>query len=153
MRLKFWEVAGKPLSKCSVWKFPKNWFCFKEDHIILVTELVDVSALEAELWGFKSLLGYFKSKFSKTNTVLSKKNSDNFIYQDNLMPQIDKVTFLTIIYWTFALYFFLYLDLNVTYMYKFVTGMKLRLQRLNWVYRKMQVNNLYARILSSRNWI
>lgn len=69
------------------------------------------------------------------------------------MPQIDKVTFLTTVYWTFTLYFFLYLDLSVTYLYKFVTGMKLRVQRLCWVYRKSQINSLRARILSSGIWV
>jgi hypothetical protein len=46
------------------------------------------------------------------------------------MPQIDKVTFLTTVYWIFVFYSFLYLDLNVTYLYKFVTYLKLNSSRL-----------------------
>lgn len=65
------------------------------------------------------------------------------------MPQIDKVTFLTTVYWIFAFYFFLYLDLNVTYLYKFVTRLKLNNQRLLWIVRNVQVNTLRARLLSS----
>jgi len=66
------------------------------------------------------------------------------------MPQIDKVTFLTTVYWTFIFYFFLYLDLNVTYLYKFLTMLKLRHQRMCWVFRNVQINALRARILASR---
>lgn len=66
------------------------------------------------------------------------------------MPQIDKVTFLSTVYWTFVFYFFLYLDLNVTYLYKFLTFLKLRYQRSSCVYRKVQIHATQARFLSSR---
>lgn len=33
-----------------------------KDKVVLVTELVDVFALEARFWGFKSLLGQFGAK-------------------------------------------------------------------------------------------
>lgn len=68
------------------------------------------------------------------------------------MPQIDKVTFLTTVYWTFIFYFFLYLDLSVTYLYKFFTNLKFKTQRMSWVYRNLQVNALKARLLSSGAW-
>ena len=68
------------------------------------------------------------------------------------MPQIDKVTFLTTVYWTFVFYFFLYLDLSATYLYKFLTNMKFRHQRMCWVYRNVQINALRARILASRGF-
>ena len=69
------------------------------------------------------------------------------------MPQIDKVTFLTTVYWTFIFYFFLYLDLSVTYLYKFLTALKFRHQRMCWVYRKVQINTLRARLLASRPFL
>jgi len=66
------------------------------------------------------------------------------------MPQIDKVTFLTTVYWTFVFYFVFYLDLSVTYLYKFLTALKLRHQRVCWVYRKVQLYTLQARILAAK---
>jgi hypothetical protein len=61
------------------------------------------------------------------------------------MPQLDKITFLTTIYWVFVSYFFLYLDFAVTYLYKFLTFLKFRHERLCWAYRKVQINVLRAR--------
>ena len=72
------------------------------------------------------------------------------------MPQIDKVTFLTIIYWVFVSYFFLYLDFVVTYLYKFLTYLKFKYVRLCWAYRKVQINLLRARFflyLASQNLV
>lgn len=64
------------------------------------------------------------------------------------MPQIDKITFLTTIYWVFVSYFFLYLDLSVTYLYKFLTYLKFRYQRLCSYYREIQINTLWTRVFS-----
>jgi len=67
------------------------------------------------------------------------------------MPQIDKVTFLTTVYWVFAFYFILYLDLNVNYLYKFVTRLKLNLQRLIWIGLQSQKNN-YLVLMLCKNY-
>lgn len=64
------------------------------------------------------------------------------------MPQIDKITFLTIVYWLFAFYFLVYLDLNVTYLYKFVTQFKLNLQRLIKIIFQIIKNNYLLRSFS-----
>jgi Plant ATP synthase F0 len=75
----------------------------------------------------------------------------NLIFK-KIMPQIDKVTFLTTVYWTFVFYFVLYLDLSVTYLYKFFTALKFKTQRMCWVYRNVQISTLRARLLSSGAW-
>lgn len=56
------------------------------------------------------------------------------------MPQIDKVTFFSIVYWLFAFYFFLYLDINVNSLYAFLISKKLQIRRLLFIIRTTQVN-------------
>jgi hypothetical protein len=45
------------------------------------------------------------------------------------MPQVDKATFLPIVFWTFILYVGGFLFLNNTYLYTFITAMKLSFKR------------------------
>ena len=63
------------------------------------------------------------------------------------MPQIDKVTFFAAVYWIFIFYFFLYFDLNVNYLYKLVTCLKLNVRRLSLMCRKVQVLNISTKYL------
>jgi len=46
-----------------------------------------------------------------------------------VMPQVDKATFLPIVFWTFVLYVGGFLFLNSTYLYTFVSAMKLNFKR------------------------
>lgn len=41
-----------------------SYILLLKDKTVLVTELVDVFALEARFWGFKSLLGQFRAETS-----------------------------------------------------------------------------------------
>lgn len=65
------------------------------------------------------------------------------------MPQIEKITFLTTVYWIVAFYFFLFFDLNVNYLYSFFVTKKLQIKRLLWIIRRVQVNLFSARMFSS----
>jgi len=65
------------------------------------------------------------------------------------MPQIDKLTFLSTVYWIVAFYFFLYLDVNVNYLYSFLARRKMKMKRRLWVLRKLQSNSKYSSIFSS----
>jgi len=65
------------------------------------------------------------------------------------MPQIDKLTFLSTVYWIVAFYFFLYLDVNVNYLYSFLVVRKLKMIRRLWVLRNLKVNSKISNIFSS----
>lgn len=65
------------------------------------------------------------------------------------MPQIDKLTFLSTVYWIVAFYFFLYLDVNVNYLYTFLVGRKIKMKRRLWVLKKLQGNTKYSNTFSS----
>jgi len=65
------------------------------------------------------------------------------------MPQIDKLTFLSTVYWIVAFYFFLYLDVNVNYLYSFLVVRKLKMIRRLWVLRNLKVNSKRSNIFSS----
>jgi len=69
------------------------------------------------------------------------------------MPQIDKITFLTIIFWVLVSYFFLYFDLSVTYFYKFLTFLKFKFKKLGLIYRKNRLNGIETRTFFNLNWI
>jgi hypothetical protein len=45
------------------------------------------------------------------------------------MPQVDKATFLPIVFWTFVIYVGGFLFLSSTYLYTFITAMKLSFTR------------------------
>jgi len=66
-----------------------------------------------------------------------------------IMPQIDKLTFLSTVYWIVAFYFFLYLDVNVNYLYSFLVVRKLKMIRRLWVLRNLKVNSKISNIFSS----
>lgn len=63
------------------------------------------------------------------------------------MPQIEKITYITTIYWVFVFYFVFYLDMIVTYLYKFVTFLKFDLKRLTFVTQKTLCYKHYRHIL------
>ena len=65
------------------------------------------------------------------------------------MPQIDKLTFLSTIYWIVAFYFFLYLDANVNFLYSFVVGRKLKMKRRLWLLKNLKGNSKNSSIYSS----
>ena len=65
------------------------------------------------------------------------------------MPQIDKLTFLSTVYWIVAFYFFLYLDVNVNYLYSFLAVRKMKMKRRLWVLNKIKGNAKYSNIFSS----
>lgn len=65
------------------------------------------------------------------------------------MPQIDKLTFMSTVYWIVAFYFFLYLDVNTNYLYSYLVSRKLLVKRLLWTMRKIQVNMMFARTFSN----
>ena len=44
------------------------------------------------------------------------------------MPQIDKVTFISTVYWIFVFYFFLYFDVMITSIYKYLSAKKLQVK-------------------------
>ena len=71
------------------------------------------------------------------------------IKTSNYMPQIDKLTFLSTVYWIVAFYFFLYLDVNVNYLYSFLARRKVKMKRRLWVLKKLQSNSAYTSIFSS----
>jgi len=62
------------------------------------------------------------------------------------MPQLDKATFLPIVFWTFAIYSFGYLFLNTTFMYGFFSALKLAAKRNLFVYG---VTSLLHRFVSN----
>jgi hypothetical protein len=47
----------------------------------------------------------------------------------------------------FIFYFFLYFDLNVNYLYKVITSLKLNVRRLSLICRKVQVLNTRIKYL------
>lgn len=50
------------------------------------------------------------------------------------MPQVDKATFLPIVFWTFISYSTGYLFLNTTFLYGFFTSLKLQSKRFLGAY-------------------
>jgi hypothetical protein len=66
------------------------------------------------------------------------------------MPQIEKITYITTIYWILISYFAVYLDLIVTYLYKFLTSLKFDLKRLSLIITKTLRWNLDQHVL--RQW-
>jgi len=50
------------------------------------------------------------------------------------MPQVDKATFLPIVFWTFVIYSTGYLFLNTTFLYGFFTSLKLQAKRVLGAY-------------------
>lgn len=69
------------------------------------------------------------------------------------MPQIDKVTFLSIIYWSTVLYIFQYLFLSVSHLYIFINTFKLRQSRVFYtILYRIKVRRI-VRSLTSLPWI
>ena len=69
------------------------------------------------------------------------------------MPQIDKVTFLSCVYWIFVIYVFVYLDGQVSNFFKFFNAMKFKGLRFIKGYWTSRQNYLYTRILLEGSWV
>jgi len=67
------------------------------------------------------------------------------------MPQIDKLTFLSTTYWIVAFYYFLYLDVNVSHLYRFLVVRKLKMLRRLWTLKKLKIQSKISNIFSSNS--
>jgi hypothetical protein len=68
------------------------------------------------------------------------------------MPQIDKVTFSTLVYWLFVIYLFMYLDLFFMSLFPLLSERKLRILRVAYILRRIQLRNLRHAIMQIALW-
>lgn len=83
---------------------------------------------------FLHILNYLnqsKSRFFLSQWYFSPQNACKFttLLSVKPMPQVDKATFLPIVFWTFVLYTGGYLLLNLSFLFRFFSSMKLTTKR------------------------
>jgi hypothetical protein len=78
-----------------------------------------------------------------------KKIKQELVLKERKMPQIDKVTFISTVYWLIAFYLVAYIDVAVNSLYGYLAKRKLKNKKRLWTQKRIKSNKRYVNILVS----